>query len=392
MNIETVVHDSFQVAALDGAFTINAIASLTPAFSSLLQADPGLDLVLDFENVSSLDTSAIKFLGNINRKVGSKGKTLYLVNVNDTFKGRLNGSPESAGIPRLASTAELQQNSDDNMFRQYLQFAAEENGVHRLRAVCGVCGSSRVSGYLLNHLDYTWSWPKEGFFPHCTTSTGGPFDFFGTIPVVCSNCFAASIDFRNFGLAGLDGNVLHRSTFDDRTKLYLSKTTKKRKELLKECATVMGDDFFDYPRDRQSALFSYLLADSCARISAVNHNSTSMFLVGYINYLCLIFAGRERYGTLIDNCRTWLSQVISAPESYSPIQLAQSYYITFISLISLEKMNEARKTMESYLSFTNGLGSGAGENGKLSSPSFWFNRAHAIWKGEIERKSAVFSL
>ena len=71
MDIETVSNKGFQVVIPHGDLTINALASLTPALTSIINEHPENDLVFDFSKVTSIDTSTAHLLLNIRKRLES---------------------------------------------------------------------------------------------------------------------------------------------------------------------------------------------------------------------------------------------------------------------------------------------------------------------------------
>ena len=394
MGIETVSNNGFDIAVLDGALTVSELASLTPALSSLLQEHPQNSIVLDMSKVTSVDASTSRLLQNIKKKMDAANRRLYLLNPDEEQLSQLNPPGSTSPIPVINSISELQENVNLNTFKRYLPYAYEdEGGQLRLRLSCGVCGSSNVFGYLINKNDFEWKWPSEDYFPECVfTESGESFDFFGALPIVCTECLTTSIEIANFNVVDENNTIKYHSTFNDQIKLLLSKTIKKRKKILEEINVTIGDSFFKYPRNRMATLYCYLLAESCSRIASVNYNDSDMFTVGYLNYIALLYCEKTMKQGLIDNCRTFLTQVVSAPDRYNLIQLAQSYYIIFVSSLSLGKFKDLSKIMENYTDLIEQAGTVSDTPNSLDSPSFWFNRADEIWKNEISSKSSAIVL
>jgi anti-anti-sigma regulatory factor len=389
MDIETVANNGFQIAILKGPMSISSFSSLTPVLSGLIQKNPDQDLVLDLSGVPTIDISAMRLLVNLKKRLESADCKLYLLNPEESQKAAITASPAGTEFNIISDISELQRTVNRDTFELYRPFTVNENGFTRLRATCGVCGSENVYGYLLNQNDYTWKWPDNDYFPECFTRTGEPFDYFATLPIVCPDCLTASIDITHFNLVDAGGTIRHHNNYTDQIKLLLSKGIKKRKKLLDELNTVIGDTFFQAPRNRTSALGCYLLAETCARITTVSQNASGMFTVGYLNYLTLFFADQTMKPGLIDSCRTWLTQALAAPEQYNHVQLALSHFIIFIASLSLAKYKEVSKIMEDYTELMKGFGSVSDSSINLDSPMFWFSRAEAIWKDEILRKSSA---
>lgn len=392
MDIETVVHESFSMVVLHNVLTIATFSSLTPKLTFVIQRHPDKDLVLDLSDVPSMDTNSVRLLINLNKKLETTQQKLHLLNPCNELKNLFAATPGAMDIAVTSSVAELQRNANNEIFRKYLPYTIPEDGHLRLRLSCGVCGSANVFGYLLEQNDYVWSWPANDYFPECRTKSGAPFDYFNILPIVCSECLTASIDINDFNVLKENNTIAYHCAYNDQTKVFLSKTIKKRKKMVEDVSVVAHDDFFGCPRNRQSAYFCYLLAESCSRAASINNTESNIFYVGYLNYLALYFAEKEHKQALIDDCRTWLTQTISTPERYSHNQLAQSYFIIFVALLSLNKYKESSKMMTSLNELMKQSGVSGTVPDSISCPQFWFMRADTIWKEEIAKKSAIITL
>lgn len=392
MEIEMVSNNGFYIAVLHDELTISALSSLTPALSSLIHENPHDDVVLDMADVSAIDGSAVRLLQNIRKKLENANQKLYLLNIGETLQTQLDSFEGSEALVTIDSLAQLHKNVNNDMYQYYLPYTYPEDNFLRFRCSCGICGSKDVYGYHLKQTDYKWIWPENDYFPMCTTTDGESFDFFPSQPIVCAECLTASIDITNFNLFDAENNLQRHGNFDDQTKLLLSKSTKKRKKILEENGTAIGDNYFKCPRNNKTAFYIYQLAESCARIAVVNHSKTSMFTIGYLNYLSLLFSEKSTKDRLIDNCRTWLTQVLSDQEQYNHVELSQSFYIVFVASLSLGKYKDLSKIMENYNSFMEQIGTVSEEANDINSPHFWFNRAEEIWKDEIAKKSSAITL
>ena len=390
MNIDSVSNNGYVIAQLRGEFNVGTLSSVTPALSSLIQDNPGNDLVIDMSEVVSIDSTSMRLLRNIKKKLDGSRRKLYLLNPSDDQKNQLRKDQSDIGIPIISNVSELQQNVNDATFQRYRPYTIPENDILRYNAQCGVCGSPNIHGYLLEKNNYEWSWLADDYFPVCKTQSGENFDYFATLPIVCADCLTTSLDIDHFVLTGEGDSIpRHNSTYNDQTKLFLSKTTKKRKKLLEENDTILTDTFFQFPRSRPVAFSCYLLAESCARVAMANHQNVSMYTIGYLNYLALLYAEKSAKSELIDNCRTWLTQVLSDQEQYNHVQLAQSHFIIFIASLSLGKYKDLSKIMENFSNLMEQIGKVDDTADNLNSPMFWYSHADRIWKEEIDKKSSA---
>lgn len=391
MEIETVANNGFDVVMLRGSGTISALASLTPAFTSLMQEHPQNSIVIDMSQVSSIDTSVIRLFQNIKKKMDASQRKLFLLHPSTEHTKQIAAVMENTPIPIIERISELQQNVNARTYQNFLPFTIEENQFLRMRLSCGICGSPNVYGYLFNKNDYLWNWPTEDYFPECTAQTGESFDLFSALPIICADCLTASIELSSFNILSEDNVIRHHSSFNDQTKLLLSKALKKRKKLIDEIGVTIGDNFFKVPRNRVATLNIYLLSEMCSRIIAINHNEVTMFTVGFLNYITLLYCERTMKTGLIDNCRSFLTQVISSPGRYNHVQLSQAYFILFISALSLGKMKDITSIMENYSTHMEQAGTVNESVPSIDSAAFWFNRADEIWKQEISKKSSLIT-
>ena len=389
MDIETVGNNGFQIAILKGPLSIGSFSSLTPVLSGLINKYPDNDLVLDLSAVPSIDINAMRLLRNLKKRLESTNCKLYLLHPDEALRTSIKETCAENDIAIIMDINELQRSVNRDTFEMYRPYTYPEGEYSRLRATCGVCGSENVFGYLLNQNNYTWHWPYNDYFPECMTHDGNSFDYFATLPIVCADCYTASIDIAHFNLADADGVVHRHSSYSDQVKLLLSKGIKKRKKIIEELNVIISDTFFKAPRNRTTALGCYLLAENCARVASVHQSTTATFTVGYLNYLTLFFAETSMKQNLIDNCRTWITQAISSPEACNHMQLAVSYFIIFIASLSLEKYKDLSKIMEDYSDLMKSFDSVSDSAANLDSPLFWYNRAEEIWKEEISRKSSA---
>lgn len=390
MPLETSSHEGFELLTFHGPQSISVLSTLTPTFVTLLQEHPGSHLVLDLSDVSEIDKSVTKLFVNISRRLKATQLQLFLLHPATSYQQQLKDS--AIDLPVLDDLAELQRNVNKDSYQKYLPCTYHEDGLLRLQATCAVCGSGNVMGYYMDSNAYTFQWEQDDFFPHATDETGEFFDYFGMQPIVCQECFTTSIDCNAFNLLDSKKVIRQHSNLDDKTKLFLSKTIKKRKKMIDDIGMVIGDNFFKFPRNNTAALYSCLLSESCARIAAVNQTTVSLFSVGLLNYLALQYADTTLKTELIDNCRTWLTQALNTPEKYSVVQQAQSYFILLISSLSLQKYKDLSKIMESFSHLIEASSNVGIEINNLNNPIFWYEKAAEVWKDEIAKKSSAFTM
>jgi hypothetical protein len=238
---------------------------------------------------------------------------------------------------------------------------------------------------------YNWKWRNNDFFPYSETKNGQYFDYYSTLPIICTECLLSSIDISHFNVIDDQNSVHFKSTLDDKSKLLLSKSTKKRKKMI-DVDVVVADNYFNFPRNRLSSLQAYLLAESCSKAISVNKVGVDSFNIGYMNFLSIQFASEDQKPELINNCRTWLSQVLVDPNSYNTLQMSQSYYILMIVSLSVEKFKEVSKYFGDFSTLIKMVPEQDKSPTEINSPAFWYTKAEMIWQKEIEKKSSAFKL
>jgi hypothetical protein len=291
----------------------------------------------------------------------------------------------------ISDTNELQKTIDKFSYDRFLPFTYEEKGLRRIRCSCGACGSTDVNGYLMAPGTYSWKWRDNDIFPFSEDQTAVFFDYYSVLPIICTDCLMASTDITHFNVIDENNNVHYKSILDDKTKLLLSKSTKKRKKIMESNIT-FSDTYFVFPRNRLASFQAYLLAESCAKSITINKGGIDSFNIGYMNYLALQFAPDNQKEELTSNCRTWLTQVLSDPTPYSALQLAQTYYILIIVSLSVEKFKDVSKFFSDMSTLIKTVPEQDKSLNAINSPTFWFVKAEQIWNSEIEKKSNALKL
>lgn len=86
MTLDTRIDGSTGRVVLTGQFDFNLHRDFRNACDSLLANAAVKEVLIDFNGVTYLDSSALGMLLLLKEKVGSAGKTLALVNCKDTVK------------------------------------------------------------------------------------------------------------------------------------------------------------------------------------------------------------------------------------------------------------------------------------------------------------------
>ena len=386
MHVQIISHQNYDTIALSGAITLRSLPKLTPQLSTHLSRNVQKDYILDLTDITSIDSSIIRLFLNLKKRLEKNNRELYLLKPPQEIDSLLSSVNFSAIVKLISHPDELQQTIDETQYRKYLPFTTEDNNMKRLRCTCEICGSQAVFGYLLDQNAFRWNWERESYFPFCEDLNGNPFDYFSALPIVCMDCFTSSLEISHFNIIDESGTVQFTSVLDEKTKILLSKSTKRRKKLM-ELNIAVGDNFFLFPRSRIASYYAYLLAETCARTVTTNQTGLDSFTIGYMNYLALQYAEDEKKGESINNCRTWLNQALNERHSYDHTQLSQLYFILMIALISLEKHKEAARIYQEYEKMMEKMPVSNESGSALNSLHFWFKKAEMVWQDELQKKS-----
>lgn len=383
MEITLTAMEKYDIFNLPPEIRVNILPRISPQISNYIAANPNRDLVLNLSSVKFIDSSTIKLFVNLHKKMESEKKRLYLLKPSEDIM-KIFGDVKLDGIfSFLTSCDELDSAVSAAGYAAYQPFTRPEGELTRLKCRCSICGSDNVAGYLINCNDYTWKW--EGDFPYPLAAhkeTGALVDVLSLLPIVCTDCFMCSTDVADFSTC-TDGQQIILSTLRDDTKTLLIKSAKTRKKMAEEFGVIIGDDFFLHPRQPIAAYNLYLLAESCIRSVTMNRIPGGAYWIGYYSYLATKFAPTNKKDALIDNCRTWLMQVLSDKVHYNLLHLAKTYFIAFIAAISLNKEKEAAGLFTDFSALMNSLPDGITTYlSGFNSPAFWFSQAKSIWENQ----------
>jgi anti-sigma B factor antagonist len=382
MNMLFETHGEHDIFKLNGEIKVNVIPDISPQLSKYISTNQDKNLVLDLSAVDFIDSSTIRMLINLHKRLEPRKKSLCLLSPSEPVRKIIEDVKLNTVFTIFSSSEELEQEATRALRKAYAEFTVDQDGLKRLICTCPVCGSNDVSGYLVDETLFDWTWEKDSLFPvSMTKDTKTPVDVFSIMPIVCKNCFMSSLDFSHFHAApAANEPPAIKARLSDAVKQHLSKSNKARKKIMESCV-VVGDDFFIHPRKKISSYYCLRLAESCARVMATAKVPSSPFWIGYINYLAIQYADHGAKEELINNIRTWISQVIAEKASYGIAETAKAYFILFAAAFSLGKTKEAARILEDFSSFiqSSASASPAGTPG-FNSPAFWHSQALRIGK------------
>jgi anti-anti-sigma factor len=377
---------------LQGTLNLASFATLTPQLSSYFQEYTPKDLVLNLTEVTMIDSSIIRLFLNIKKRVENNKNRLYIMRPSEELVTLLSESKLDQVMTIINDSSELQRLIERYTYDRYVSFTEEEKIMRRLQCSCGACGSQNVVGYLLNSGAYHWKWRDDDYYPMSDDANGKFFDYYSMLPIVCLDCYMTSTDISHFNVIDEAKNIHYKSVLDDKTKVLLSKSIKKRKKMM-ELDTMITESFFQFPRNRISSFYIYGLAEACSRTISINKGGVDPFTIGYMNFLTIQYASEDQRPELISNCRTWLTQMVAdTTQQYSYIQMAQCFYILMVASLTIEKFKEASKYYQDFSILMKTVPDADKSETDINSPEFWFLKADSVWQKEIEKKSSALKV
>jgi anti-anti-sigma factor len=391
MPLSVMSNNNYDVICLQGAYNLSTLPTLTPQLTVFFQEHSPKDLVIDLTNVTTIDSSIIRVLLNLKKRIEFTNNRFFIMHPSEDVLTLFNDSNLVKILTIINDYSELQRIIEKFSYDRYFPFTYQEKGLKRIRCSCGACGSNNVTGYLLSPNDYIWKWGEKDIFPSSEDSSGNFFDYYSVLPIVCTDCLMSSIDISLFNVIDDNNTIRYKSILDDKTKILLSKSTKKRRKMM-ETGGVLTESYFSFPRNRITSFQAYILAESCSKAVAVNKGGTDPFNIGYMNFLALQFAPDDQKEELTNNCRTWLTQVVADPAPFTTIQMAQTYYILLNVSLTVERYKDVSKFFTDFVSLIDTLPEQETEANEIINPLFWFRNAEHIWQKEIERQSSALKL
>jgi|GEM_PF-1050060 len=380
-------YDTF---SLEGKMTVSSLIPITAELNMYTGSDQPKDLVLDLSKADYIDSSGIRLIINLKKKMELRNQKFYLLKPSENVQNILTETKIIQVFDVINSTDDLENSILTSIYERYLPHTEEIDGLHKLNCSCEVCGSREVIGYLLDQNAYEWRWLDDNPFPSAfEKGKDAPFDFFSLVPVVCTECYMASIRVTDFNIVS-NGTVAIRSTLCDQSKNLLVKAIKRRKKMM-EIDTTVGENFFLHPREKIALYKAYELAEFCARTISVVKKANMPFEVGYLNYLAIRYAQSDQKEMFINNCRTWFTQALSKADELSLFELAMSYFVLVVSDLNLFKKKDASKLLADFGTLIKGLPPNVPTKG-FNSPQFWYSQVLKIWDKEIEAQSRTMSV
>ena len=378
---------NYDIFSLQGELVISSLTQITAELNKFINNNPIKDVVLDLSQTTFIDSSGIRLIINLKKRLEGNSKKFYLLKPSEEVSNILSQTNIDKIILIINSSQELEKQMTANLFNTYLPYTTQEEEQYRLHLSCSICGSKNVSGYLLDQNRYDWKWIDDDPFPTAVDmETKTPFDYFSLLPVLCLDCFMCSIRIRDFNICG-ENSVVLKATIHDESRNILVKSIKKRKKIVNRNIS-SNDRYFLHPRDKTAIYNTYQLAEFCTRSISMLKLDAFPFDIGYLNYLAICYADTKIKEEHISGCRTWFTQTLSNASSLPMFELAVSYFSLLISNLNLDKMKDASQVFADFTNFINDIPDTISPNG-ISSPIFWYNQAELIWKKDIESKSSI---
>ncbi|MDD5674807.1 MAG: STAS domain-containing protein [Chitinivibrionales bacterium] len=382
-----IAYGNFDIYAFEGDVKVGGLVNITTQLSKHIQMHPDKNLVFDLARVTYMDSSTVRLFINLKKKMEANQKQLYLLQPSEQVLKILKETNLDKIFTAVGSVEEVEQIVSLAFYQNILPYTVPENKLHRLKCSCAVCGSKEVVGYLIDQSACIWKWEEDDPYPSSYWKDGNErVDLFSLFPVVCMDCFMSSLRINDFHLMEND-KIAVRSILHENSKYILSKSIKKRKKIM-ESAPVKNDSFFAFPRKAEANLQAYLLAEMCAHSMAMYREDANPFMIGYLNYLTIQYAEKEKKSEYLDKCRAWMSQVLNEKNSYNHLELAQAYFVLLQVDLNLEKFKEASVVYDQFTALMESLTAPIAVT-DIYSPHFWYQQSLKIWQKEINNKSSA---
>ncbi len=380
-------YDTF---GFEGEMSVASLIPVTAELNAYTNKSILKDIVLDLSRATHIDSSGIRLIINLKKKMESRNRQLYLLTPSPEVFSILEETNIHKILNIIDSSEDLEKQILSNLYEKYLPYTGEEEDLRRIHCSCTVCGSKDVIGYLFDHNSLDWRWSEDDPFPMIfDKSSDEPFDFFSLCPIVYTECFMASIRISDFNVMG-ENSVAIRSSLSDESKNLLTKSIKKRKKMM-ELDVTYGDNFFQHKRSNLAIYKAYELAEFCARTISVMKKDATPFDVGFLDYLTIQYADPNLREIHINNCRTWFTQAMNKPEELSTFELAVSHFALIVANLNLDKKKEASNLYSDFGVMVKKMPSSVPSEG-FTSPAFWYKQIEVIWEREIEEQSKAMKV
>lgn len=360
-----------------GDMRINSFVELKGEIDRLIESDVA-HIDFDLSGVNSIDSSSLRLIINLNKRLQEKGGGVLLVNPSKVARDILESTNLVKVLKVFPTTKEydafLTRQSGESTF-DYWSVGEECNAIIRKVSLkCPICENPNVFGYCLNPEYRHMEWVKNMLLPTCAGATGDKdSDFDRSRVAVCVNCHMASAYLQDFNVTKDDG-VVKKSRLDEGSVALLTKSAQRRKKIMENLSVAAGDDFFKWPRTDAAVLTSYRLAKECARSASNDRESTDAFALTYLNIMDGELSPAKDEAACFDSARAWGMELLETTEKYTEEQVGQVFYYLIMLNIRMEKNKDAKETLERFDSFFEKIH----DNITRQAVAFWHQRAHQI--------------
>lgn len=382
---------TFETISIEGELTITSLINVTSVLSKHVSKTHTKDLVIELSKVSYMDSSGLRTIINVKKQLEEKNHKFYIMQPSESVLNILSETNLTNVIDIIENTTALENEASENQFNMLREYCtADKDGWYKVNCTCPICGSSDTSSYIINMNDLNWKWHKDDPFPiSVLKNSDEAAGYFSMIPNICNECYFTSIEIERFNVVDENGEIVLKSDVSLEQKNMLSKTVKKRKKMM-ELDVAVGDNFFEYPRDRIAVYKIYELAEHCTRTIAVLRKDMGPFNTAFINFIAIRFAEKDAIPQHIDNARTWFTQALNKPEEITTTETAIANYAMMVLNINLGKMKEAGDFFKIIEELKKEIPDTA-DNSSISNPAFWYKQANVIWQKEIELQSQMLN-
>ena len=381
---------SFNIFSIEGDLTITSLIKVTTELAKHIENDSIKDMVLDLSNITYMDSSGIRTLVNLKKRVEQKSKKFYLLSPSEEIISILTQTNLDKVFEIIDSVEPLESAHSKSSFSNLLPYAVKDkDGWFKIKCSCPICGSTDVSAFIIDENRLKWNWVKDDPFPVAIYSdTDKPAGYFSMLPTVCPECQMASTDIKRFNVLDKESQIAIKSDINLEQKNLLLKSVKKRKKILDVASVAIGDNFFLYPRDRIAVYKAFELSELCTQTLAISRKDIGPFDIGYLNFWAIRFAEKKLIDDHISSGRTWITQALKHEEKLSSIELAISNFVMMEFNINIGKAKDASIFHKKMIELNNLLPKATCTD-NISSPSFWYKQAFHIWQKEIENQSNI---